>query len=314
MPTPNEVHVDAALTGVSVAYSNTDYVADTVAPAVPVRKQSDRYYVYDEAREWLRPSVDARAPGTPAGEVDYALSTDSYFCADHALEAAVPDEERENADTAIAPDIDRTEFLTEKLMLNREIELASLLGLATVPGKELEGAACWDDPASDPIGDLNTAHASVASGIQRRANTLLVSQKVFDALANHPAIVDRVKYTSAAAVTEDILARLLQLDRVAVGRAYRNAALPGRSPSMTPVWGRFAYLLYVTPRPGLRNMGALSTFTWNGPHMTENARGYVVDKWREPARKSDMIRVQRYYDQKLVAPYAAYRITNAVSG
>ena len=54
MPEVSQVHIDAALTNVSVAYRNPDYIADIIAPQVAVRKQSDKYYIYDAERERFR--------------------------------------------------------------------------------------------------------------------------------------------------------------------------------------------------------------------------------------------------------------------
>ena len=44
MPQSNEVHIDAALTNLSVGYQNPAFIADRLAPVVPVRKQSDKYF------------------------------------------------------------------------------------------------------------------------------------------------------------------------------------------------------------------------------------------------------------------------------
>ena len=41
MPELAEIHIDVALTNLSVAYINEDYVADRVFPVVPVEKRSD---------------------------------------------------------------------------------------------------------------------------------------------------------------------------------------------------------------------------------------------------------------------------------
>ena len=101
MPDPTTVHIDAALTSVSVAYQNNEFIAELVAPTVPVRKQSDRYFVLDPDHSAQRETLDYRAPGAEAREVDFALSSDSYYCEDHALETAIPDEERDNADLAV---------------------------------------------------------------------------------------------------------------------------------------------------------------------------------------------------------------------
>jgi hypothetical protein len=60
MPEAFQSHVDAALTNASVAYSNASFAADAIAPMVPVRKQSDKYFVLDEAREPGHPRVAER--------------------------------------------------------------------------------------------------------------------------------------------------------------------------------------------------------------------------------------------------------------
>ena len=108
MPNVNEVHIDAALTNLSVGYRNPAFIADLVASVVPVRKQSDKYFIHDAAREVFRQSDDRRAPGAEASEVNFALSSDNYYAEDHALTSVIPDEERENADPVIQPAIDRT--------------------------------------------------------------------------------------------------------------------------------------------------------------------------------------------------------------
>jgi hypothetical protein len=111
MPEVSQVHVNVALTNVSLAYRNPAFIADLIAPPVGVRKQQDRYFIHDAEREAFRSTSDHRAPGAEANEVDFALSSEAYYCEDHALVSVIPDEERENADPAIQPDIDRVRRL-----------------------------------------------------------------------------------------------------------------------------------------------------------------------------------------------------------
>ena len=111
MPTAPEVHIDAALTNVAVVYKNPAFIADLIAPPVLVRKQSDKYFIFDAGREAMRPTPDRRAPGAVANEVDFSLSTDTYYCDGHALTSPITDEERENADPVIQPALDRTQSL-----------------------------------------------------------------------------------------------------------------------------------------------------------------------------------------------------------
>ena len=55
MPQPDvgDVHVNALLSNLSIAYKNANYIADTVFPQVLVQKQSDIIARYDRDM-WLR--------------------------------------------------------------------------------------------------------------------------------------------------------------------------------------------------------------------------------------------------------------------
>ena len=312
MPDPTTVHIDAALTSVSVAYQNNEFIAELVAPTVPVRKQSDRYFVLDPDHSAQRETLDYRAPGAEAREVDFALSSDSYYCEDHALETAIPDEERDNADLAVAPEIDRTEFLTEKILLNREIQLETVLRTSNAVGEmDIEAPDGWSNVDSNPFVDLDQARMAVVSGVLRRPNTLVLGYEAFDVLRNHPMVVGRVQHCMPGVVTTDLLAQLFDLERVVVGRAIKNDAPLGKAPDMKPVWSSaMAYLMYVPSRPGLKQPAAMYTFAWNGAGGGVGREGTVVERWREERRKADMIRVQKYYDHKVIAPGAVVRLIN----
>jgi hypothetical protein len=312
MPEANQVHVDAALTNVSVAYRNNEYIADAVAPSVAVRKQSDKYFIYDSEREALRPTGDSRAPGAEASEVNFSVSTDSYFCEDHALETAIPDEERENADPAIQPDIDRTEFLSDKIGLNREIALETLLRTSSdITAALLDPAEQWSADENDPLNWFHDARIAIFQQCQKRANTVILPYNVFDVVRNHPKIIDRIKYSSGSVLNEQLLAQLLDVDRVLVPRAFKNTAAKGQSATVEPVWGTNAYMLYVPPRPALKQIALAYTFIWTG--APGNASGNLVERWREPRRKADMIRVQKYYDTRLIAGGAGYRFEGVIA-
>jgi len=311
MPETSQVHVDAALTNLSVAYNNPAFAGDLIAPLVPVRKQSDRYFVLDAERDRFRASLDHRAPGAEASEVDFALSTDSYFCGDHALESVIADEERENADPAIAPDIDRAEFLTEKLLLNREIALADVvLNTGGFSTQTLSGGDQWDEDTSDPVGDIEQRRHEIHASIQREPNTLLLSHKAFSALRRHEAVRSLAGSGANGAPGPEQLAALLDVERVVVARSWKNIAAPGQDQDMEPVWGQSAALLYVPPRPGLKTIGAVYTFAW--ALAPGSVAGRVVETWREARRKADMIRVQMYYDLKVVATGACHVWKDAV--
>lgn len=312
MPDVSTVHFDVALTNVSIAYRNAAYVAPEIAPEVPVRKQSDRYFIHDPEGEGFRPTPDARAPGAEAGEVDFRLSHDSYYCDDHALSSAIPDEERENADPPLRPEIDRTEFLTDKILLNRERGLAQILRApGAIPGEDVTGDGTpWGDEGADPIADVERARAAILRTVQQQPNVLVLPQDVYTELRHHPSVTERVKYTNSGAVGTGALADLLDVERVLVARAVYNAANPGQAPDMQPVWGKDALLLHVPGRVSLKSVAPVLTFAWS--LAAGSSRGVSVQTWREERRKAAMIRVQKYYDQKIAAPGAAYLFRNAI--
>jgi len=63
-PTARDVHVNAPLTNISIAFlqSQDSFVASRVFPSIPVMKQSDRYYTYDRG-DFNRDEMQLRAPG-----------------------------------------------------------------------------------------------------------------------------------------------------------------------------------------------------------------------------------------------------------
>lgn len=313
MPTANEVHVDAALTNLSVGYRNPAFIADELAPVVLVRKQSDKYFIHDPDRELFRQSNDRRAPGAEANEVNFSLSTDSYYAEDHALTSVIPDEERENADPPIQPNIDRTEFLRAKIDLNKEIELAGLVTDTSLitQSTTLSGTDQWSDADSDPIAAVEEHKATIMSSVQVMPNTLVLPYQVYAKVRIHPKVIERVVYGSVGAVNEQLLAQIFDVERVMVPRASKNTSEPGQSPSMAYVWGKDALLCYVPNRPALKQLALAFTFAWSG--APGSLSGHRVEIWREEKRKADVVRVQRYYDQKVIAAGAAYLWKSAVA-
>ena len=64
MPQPNvnNVHIDAILTNISVAYlqNTANFIADKVFPVIPVDKKSDLYFKYTK-EDWFRDEAQRRA-------------------------------------------------------------------------------------------------------------------------------------------------------------------------------------------------------------------------------------------------------------
>jgi hypothetical protein len=151
---------------------------------------------------------------------------------------------------------------------------------------------------------------AIFGSCQRRANTIVIPYTAFEVLRNHPMVVERIKYTTTGVLNEQLLAQVLGVDRVLVPRCFKNTATKGQSASITEVWGNNCYLLHVPTRPAARQVAAAYSFVWNSAPGSVN--GTIVEKWRDNSRKSDIIRVQKYYDHKIIAAGAAYRLMGVI--
>ena len=120
-PTRSDVHVDAILTNMSVAYMQESYafIAANAFPTVPVNKQSDKYFVYDQS-SFFRDSAQPRADGTESAGSGYGLSTASYATQVYALHKDIGDQVRENSDSPLNPDMDATRFLSQQMLIRQE--------------------------------------------------------------------------------------------------------------------------------------------------------------------------------------------------
>jgi hypothetical protein len=294
---------------VSLGYKNSAYIADLLLPTLSVKHQSGKHFVYDKGM--FRSEDAKRGPGARSKEVTHNISTGlTYFCEDHALKEFVADEDVDNAPAGVDPYVDATENVTEKLIVSKEIEAASiLLNTSTITqNTTLSGTSQWSDPNSDPVAAVRTAKQTVRDSIMIDPNTLMLSKKVFDKLVDHPAIVERVKYSQLGVLNTDLLARFFDVERVIIGAAQKNGSVEGQSDSMSDIWGKDALLAYINPRLGQKTVSLGVTYQWKS-RTTERLNG--TD---ERDRRGQFIRVgDHYYDQELIAAGAAYLFKAAVA-
>lgn len=314
MPPVSQVHIDAPLTNLSLAYRNTEFVADQVLPTVPVVKQSDKYYIYDAAKEGLRADDDRRPIGATAKAVDYQLSTDNYYCDSHALKHAIPDELRQNADPGIDLDANAVNFLMDKILLGKEIDLVTKI-VAGVSGTTLSGTTQWSHASGVPYDNVQTAQESIIKAVGKVANTLVLPYPVFQKVRKHSTVTGWLKEnrSSVQFPSAEQLAMFFGVERVLVPTALKNTAKRGATASVDFVWGKYALLAYVAPGANLMTMSLGLNFRWTLAPGTMS--GASVRKFRDPdeTAKTDVVAVERYEDQKITVAGAGYLWTDAVA-
>lgn len=306
MPTLRDVAADAVLTNVAVKYTNEAYIADQILPIFPVKKQNGKYYVYDA--ENLRPVKTLRAIGGEANEVDYGVSlSGTYGCDDNALKEFIPEEIQDQADQPIDPLIDATENVTERILIGKETALATNMASTSVLTNytTLSGTDRWDDYTnSDPIGDVKTAKTAVHAKIFREPNVLVLQKQVYDVLLDHPDVIERIKYSQLGVASPELLARLFGVEKVIVASAGYNAVDEGVADSLSYIWGKHAFLVYVAPTVRAKQITFGYTFTY---------QSRVTERWTDGDKKGTYVRVHENYDQKFVTVNAAYALRTVIS-
>lgn len=275
MPTMQNAHIDRALTNISVSYLQDAgaFIADKVFPIVPVKRQSDVFYTYSKA-DFMRDEAQVRGAATESAGGDYGVeAAEPYYCRKHAFHKDVTPEERANYDEPLDADKDATDFVSQKMLIRREMQWASNYFKAGIWGTEIAGVASgategqtihWDAATSNPIKDITEAAVKMASETGYKPNTLVLSPYAFNALKNHEDILDRIKYTQKGIVTADLLATLFEVEHVYVAWAVVNSAAKGAEANINFIMGKNALLCYSNPRPALRKPSAGYIFAWTG--------------------------------------------------
>lgn len=313
-PTQNQVHVDAILTNISVAYmqKQENFIANKVFPIVPVDKQSDKYFSYTK-NDWFRDEARLRADATESAGGGYNLTTSSYSADVWAFHKDIGDQTRANADAPINVDREAVEFVTSRLLLKMETEFVSNFFGTGVWGTDATPANLWSDYTnSDPLNDVEDAKRAILATTGFEPNTLVLGYDVFKELKNHPDLVDRIKYTSSNVITTDMIARMFDVERVLVSKSVKATNNEGGTAAYDFTAGKNALLCYSAPSPGLLQPSAGYVMSWTG---VSGGLGQTIgaSRFRMESVKADRIEGEMAFDMKVVAADLGYFFSAVVA-
>jgi hypothetical protein len=326
-PTQSDVHVDRPLTSIVVAYMQSDeaFVASKVFPVVGVQHKSDTFYKWKRDDFW-RVSAAERAPGTAAEAGGIELETGSYEAREYAVAYDLIDSIVANADDELRLEQTAAEYVAKQLLLKREqIFVTNYVGTGiwtgSSTGSDLTGVSGapgagqfkqWNDAASTPIEDIRAQMLAMSEKTAQEPNTLVLGPETWNALVDHPDLLDRIKYTQKGVVTTDLLASLLGLKKVVIGRAVKNTAKEGQTASYDFFHGKYALLLYSAPSPGINVASAGYIFAWT-KRPGAGPEGQRVKRFRDEKIEADRIEGQMNFDMKVVCADMGVYFTSAVA-
>lgn len=300
---------DAYLTNYSYALMQdaATFVAGVATSRIPVEVEAGKYNVYNPGYFW-RDEAKVRPLGGRPVQVGYGLDEGTYVAEEWALEHTIDDRQRRNvrSDRQINLDENATRLLTGKQMIRADRIWADLFFKEGVWAMEVEGVAAdpdeeqdqflrWSDAASNPISDIEEFKDRIRQATGMEPNTLILGANVRKKLKNHPDFIERIKYTSSAAITNQTMQQLFEIENVRVARALYNAAaerMPdddkGGVDLQYIVDPNAALLAYIDPTPTLDSPTAMATFAWTGlvPGQT-NDFGGVMSRGRDGRAYTD---------------------------
>lgn len=243
--TPKQARViDPVLTSVARGYNHTFApIANILFPVVPVELRGGT--VVEFGPDDFKLINSARAPGAATKRVQFGHAGAPYALVDYSLEGKIPREIGQEAGMAGIDQYERTIRGVQRLMdIERENEAAVIARNAAsyAASNKLvyaSDADRWDDPTSDPVGDVRAAREAVRSAIGVYPDTLTVSPKARNALEVHPDILATLSDNDIKLATLQQIARALGVDKVVVGDGtYHDGT------AFQDIWGKDAVLAF----------------------------------------------------------------------
>ncbi len=311
-PTTSDKLVNAPLTQVAqnVAQDARNFIAARVFPVVPVDAPSGSYYTQNRG-DWFRAETRERAPSTESVGSGFRLgqAAPAYNIRIFAVHMDIDDQTRRTLADQFDLERQATNWVTHQLLLFRERYWADSFFRTGIWTRNFQGVAAapavgqflrWNDAASDPVFDVSEAAFQIAEETGQVPNVLVLSPRVYNALKNHPIVQERVKFTQAANVTEQLLAGLFEVERVLIPRAIINTGAEGAADNFGNLYGRHALLVHATDNPSLINPDSGGyIFNWRA-YPGANYEAQRIKQFRLEEINSDRIEGEIAFDTKIV--------------
>ena len=312
MATAVSQHKNAFLTNTSVKYSiqRDDLIASRAVPPLKVQKKNDAILTFDQ-EFWFRNNAVLIPEGDPVPRKSYGTSEVSYITRKYGLGSQITEEEAANSDNIHMLQMNRTEFVTDAVLLRDEIEAAAILFDETGFASQLTAVGAgtgWGGSSATPIQNLLAMKNSCRSQMGgRMPNTWVFGNTPWEDLLTSD---EAVKFlyglgsNSMLKVTEAKLAEFLGAKQVLIGRQGYNSAAEGATVVTADIWGDYVWCGWTNLSPAVN--------TASSSYRIES--DYGVRKWNEIATKNTVIEATRTAVATLISAPAGHLLKSVHSG
>ena len=273
-----------ALTNMAQAYyqNASNYFARAIFPICRVSLSSDNYYIFNK-EDLLRDGWKRKPAYGKVMPVVVSETTATYNCKVDQMIMGIDEIRQTDLNRRQGPGLkdprqQRTRTIAEQSNIHQDRLFADAFFKSGVWANEWEGVDTtattgkqfikWSNDNSDPIKFIADQKLDMHQQTGRTPNKLAIGANVFNALRQHPAILERVKYggstANPASVTKNVLAQLFEIDELVVLMSIMNQAKQGAEADMQFIGDPDAVLLaYATSAPSVDEPSAGYIFTWD---------------------------------------------------
>ncbi|NIP26037.1 MAG: hypothetical protein GWN94_24870 [Phycisphaerae bacterium] len=303
-----------ALTRVSLAYRNVNFVADKLFPIIEGANKETKVLKYNKA-PWFRDEAGVRSEGGVAPRADMTVTSVDFDPINYSISTAITDELREQSkimgNLPVQPEIDAQIFMANKLDLKKEVRASSILHSTNwssvgVGGEDAAGAWGHATAANDTfLADMRTGHDTIINNTGYKPNKLFLSYHAASKLRIAPALLAYIYpqgFTPSMFVSAAQLAVLADVEEVIIGSAIKNTdeeTVADSSSTMVQVWGTsgsetkgVGFLFYAPSTP--RTLEPSAGYQYR--KTQSNGLGRKGTEWREPERHQDAYDMQEDTD------------------
>ena len=269
----SQITVPVANPNLTIQYKATEnMIGEKVFPIMPLTSPAQKILKYSKANMFrLEDGTLYRAEGGEVKTFNWSIDSQTVNPRQYSAGESVPvemiDIESMPGQLPTNSVIDAVQHATARIDMFKESLIAkTIYGTAwvdgAVGGTSVGGNWGLTTTSNSFLSDVFNAKAAIRSATGLLPNVLVLDYDTFIKQQFNPVVADKIKYTQRAVITEELLASLLQLDEVIVGRAVQTTSPETKkttSPTMTSIWnpsGKGNAFLYHRENPGLRTISA----------------------------------------------------------
>lgn len=321
LSTGRDLHIDQHLTNVAINFRPQTFIADMIAPIVPVEKQSNAYPVFSRF-EAFAVEETMRSPGQEARKITRSVSSGQYYAKNYALGYDVPIEDVANMDAALRFELDAgaTRYLVGKLGLDYEKRVLTLAGQAASVSTTFVPNSAWTGAGAnggDCVSQVFQMLEQVQNVTGQRPNRILMGWKAWNYARRNYYLRNMLNglNNGGGTITRQQFANLFEVDQLLVSEAmWHNANEAAvNSGVLSNVIDTSVIAYYAPSAPSRDDPSWMYSFRWQAPGLPTPM---VVERHPyDTKKKVDTIEAGYYQDEKIVgADYAVKMTVTVASG